>query len=304
MTLFVIFLWLFHPVSVIFSLVLRASKKIPVLHAGGPGKNWNLIRKWGLVSATIMLVYVVVVVLILGWTLRWYTGLLVMQVICFLILDRYLIAVNYSRRFWSGSQTTVRSNIAITRISSYIYITMRCAYLLFCLVLIPVLFMVPSGFTLDTVVYGLYGELKGDRKLLKEHTPFGFEINPAMGAAFRYSKATYFDSRLILYYWESSPDELYVFTSRAAIFMKYINYDFDGPVNVNPKKLQYDEVSQTLYLDGYSGRGTADKDKERTKIVWENGSFYLDRYTRQLSPGQDGYRDSAQITDLRQKIKF
>ena len=304
MTLFVIFLWLLHLVSVIFSLVIRAGKRIPVLHAGGrPGRNWKGIRTAGMLAASIMLLYIAIMVL-LGWTLRWYTGLLVLQLAGFLILDRYLIAVNYSPRFWSDAAPVLRSRIVRTRVCSYIYITLRSAYLIGCILLIPMLFLIPAGFTLDTVVYGVYSEIKGDQKILKRHTPFGFELNPAAGAASRFEKATYFDGRLIFYYKISAPDKLYVFTSSALVFMKYADYDFPAPVNVNPAQLAYDKAGASLYLDGYTVEGVVDTTQRGTKIIWDKGSFYLDQYTRSLSPSPGGDTNEAQVTIAHQKIKF
>jgi len=141
----------------------------------------------------------IVIILVFGWTFRSYYGLLILQVILFLIIDRYLISVNYGKTFWIQKSALNYNKFILTKITSYLYIIGRLTYIFYCLYLTPVLFVAQTGFTIDTFVYGIYGEIVNDSNLLKKHTPFGIEINYANGNTDVYSDASYFKGKLIFY---------------------------------------------------------------------------------------------------------
>lgn len=294
------FLWLLHPISILSALYMRFRKRIPVLHTNKQfSKNWQWIQKAGWISSGILLFYIVFIVLIKGWTFRWYMGGLLVQVLLLLIIDRHLIAVNYSKRFWTGASSKTRNAIRITRMISYGYIALRLTFLLYWFIGTGIMLLFPAGFTTDVYVLGIYSEITGEKHTPRTHSPFGTIINATES---RYTTGTYFNGDAIIYKQENS-DELYLFRTKYWIFMKNANPDFMIFANGDPEQLEFDAGSNTLYLDLKNDNNKLPA--ERNKIVSEQGHYYLDQYFKQVNPGQNNtYEDTAWITVQHKRIKL
>lgn len=209
----------------------------------------------------------------MGWTFRLYYGLLILQVILFLTIDRYLISVNYGKTFWGSKSVVNKKKFIFTKIISYLYIIGRLCYIVYCILVFPISFVAQTGFTIDTFIYGIYGEIVDDSKLLVKHTPFGTEVNYADGLNKVYSNSSYFDGKVIFYWEENSPEIIYLFISKIGIFMKYANPSHNFIYyGVDFNQLEYDDDSNTLYLD-------SNNSENRSRIEDLNGELYLEYYT-------------------------
>jgi len=143
----------------------------------------------------------------------------------------------------------------------------------YCILVFPISFVAQTGFTIDTFIYGIYGEIVDDSKLLVKHTPFGTEVNYADGLNKVYSNSSYFDGKVIFYWEENSPEIIYLFISKIGIFMKYANPSHNFIYyGVDFNQLEYDDDSNTLYLD-------SNNSENRSRIEDLNGELYLEYYT-------------------------
>lgn len=292
------FLWLLHPVSILSSLYMRFRKHIPVLYTDGKwSKNWRWIQYAGRISCGVLLFYIVFIVLIKGWTFRWYIGGLVLQVLFLLIIDRYLIAVNYSKQFWATASLKTRNTLRATRIISYGYIALRLSFLLYWFIGTGAMLIFPAGFTTDVYVLGIYSEITGNKRAVQKHSPFGTTINATES---RYTTNTYFNGDIITYK-QGNSNNLYLFRTKYWIFMKNANPDFMIFTNEDTAQLKFDAGSNTLYLD--TNEGNNELPAGRDKIVAEQGNYYLYQYFKQFMPGRNN-GDTAMITHEYKRIKL
>lgn len=297
LTLCLLLLWLLHPISVIISLVQRFKKDIPVYNAikNSWFKNWKIIQSLGLISGLSLLSYISII-LIFGWTFRSYLGLIILQVVLFVVLDRYLISVNYSKIFWEQSKVVSYSRFVFAKILSYLFIICRVGYIVYCICAIPVLFAAQTGFTIDTFIYGIYGEIFSKSRLLDKHTPFGTEINYTDGLNKIYSSTAYFNGKVIFYWEENSPENIYLFISKLGVFMKYVNPSHNMIYyNVDLNGLEYDDDKKILYVD-------SSENVNRSKIEHIDGNFYLEYYTSRFT--HDNKRDTSQRIKTPVRIKL
>lgn len=171
-------IWIFNPISVIRSLMWDARNKIPVLSEDPEYgvRQWHLIRKWGLRTLIILSLYLLVIVVLLGWTFRWYPAYLVLQTFCFIVLDRYLIAVNYDKKNWKDANEKTKREIKIIRVIRIPYIVLRVMFGLLMILMIP--FANITDYTIETWLYFYKAKITTPKgKLPESEYPFGSEIN-------------------------------------------------------------------------------------------------------------------------------
>lgn len=210
-------IWILNPISVIRSLRWLANSKIPVLSEAAEygSRRWSLIRKWGLSTLIVLSLYLLIIVVILGWTFRWYPAYLVLQTFCFIILDRYLIAVNYSKEFWQDASQKIKREIKITRVIKIMYLPVRMLFGLLMILMIP--FANVTDFTIETWLYISKGQLtksiRNSQQSADISYPFG--INVSMSGGY---KITTEEKGKIIIYNNSS-----FFERKLFIFMKSIN---------------------------------------------------------------------------------
>ena len=272
--LLIILLWILHPVSLVVSLIIRFRKSIPVLNINKANsfKDWEKIRLYGIIAGIIILLYVIII-LSIGWTFRWYIGLLIIQTILFLMLDRYLIAVNYSKRFWKNIPLPQQVDIRIAKFLSYFYVATRLTYITYCILPVPLISVLHFGYTIDTVVCTIHDSVKGKQEMLKRHTPFGTEINFIDNHDTLFSSMTYFDGKLIVWWNKDYCDNTYFFTTHLGLFIKYVNpHSLSIGCRIEPSEYEYDKDNNILYIDApVIG-------ENRSTIKYINNKFYLEYY--------------------------
>lgn len=280
--LLIILLWILHPISLVVSLIIRFRNTVPVLNIDQTNsfKDWNKIRLYGNIAGAIVLFYIIIV-LSTGWTFRWYMGLLILQTIIFLVLDRYLIAVNYNTRFLKNNPLLRPRNIKITKFFSYFYIVVRSTYITFCILFVPLIFIVQLGFTIDTILYGIYAHTKKDETIFDRHTPFGIDINFLEKPYTSFSSKSYFNGKLIVWWNNDYSQNTYLFVTQYWIFIKYANPN-DKLINygIAPSDYEYDKENNILYI-------APSTRENRSSIKYINNKFYLEYYDEYFGDHSD-----------------
>lgn len=140
-------LWLLFQFSFFYSVSLRIDKKIPSVPKINEARayNFNYIQKIGNVALLSLIIYLTIYGL-LGWEFRWHYVAYVFYGIIFLVLDRYLIAVNYNYFEEKGKVPYVSINLSFyqlrieTRFLSIYYFWARGIYTLISIFYFLVLF--------------------------------------------------------------------------------------------------------------------------------------------------------------------
>lgn len=129
-------LWALLIFSFFYSWELRKKKTIilePDLFSNRKNQFYY-IKRLGMISLCIMIVYLLLIRVLLGWEFRWYYFSYIFFTINLLILDRYLLAVNYAE--WEKKGHVEYINIQIvkkkfrikTKAIGEIYSILRGAY--------------------------------------------------------------------------------------------------------------------------------------------------------------------------------
>ncbi|HLW42722.1 MAG TPA: hypothetical protein VKY82_10190 [Flavobacterium sp.] len=272
-----ILLWFIHPVSVTVSLILKYGKTIPVLNKNNSKYlgNWERVQRYGLIACAVTILYIAVI-LFLGWTFRWYIGLLVIQSLLFLIMDRYFIAVNYNKKYWQEKPLKIRRKIKIIKVFSNLYLLLRIPYILlflFWFIIYPPSLFIAGSNTIDLTVYGIYVSLINKTKIVERHTPFGTDIHFGHRRYSSFSSKKYFDGKVVVWWNTDHCDNIYLFTTHLGIFMKYVTPpSLFFSCRIDPSEYEYDKDNNVLYIDDpVIG-------ENRSTIKYIDNKFYLEYY--------------------------
>ena len=148
--------WLLLMFSFFHAYFLRFQKSISLfpIDKFSLSRNYVVLKKWGGILLILLVVYLVIICGILGWRFRWYYFFYIFFTVCFLVLDQFLIGVNYP--YWQDEghidyfsfPFIKRKYIWMeVRFYSYFYYLLRSVYVLLFLLglLLGLLLFSPKG---------------------------------------------------------------------------------------------------------------------------------------------------------------
>lgn len=194
---FVFFLFVISMFSVMRSLYLKLKKSIPVFNVTvkQPLRNWSIINRVALLAICLLLINFSIV-FGSGLHFQWYFALLVAQYICFLILDRFFIAVSYSKVNIKDLPGGKQLYIIIHTLIGYFYIVSRVLYFFLLIILFPYSLDLMGRPVESLILDGPFEKYdRKEQKMAKSQYLFGDAINIVA----RYEKYSFFDNELIVY---------------------------------------------------------------------------------------------------------